>query len=106
MVNEDPVDPQSRTVTEPQREAPPKQAPKTSVFWGFFLSRLVLIFVTGHKVDTVSHDTRFLLGNLRTAFKSYIFVVPNDNSHVRARIFLYFDIILDNFFFSVSVFRY
>ena len=27
---------------------PPEEAPKTSVFWGFFLSRLVLIFIRGH----------------------------------------------------------
>jgi len=44
VVNEDPVDPQSRTVTEPQREAPPKQASKTPVFWGFFCLGLCAFF--------------------------------------------------------------
>jgi len=52
-VNDDPVDRQSRTVTEPQREAPPKEATNTSVFLGFFLSCLVFVCRTGHKVDTV-----------------------------------------------------
>jgi hypothetical protein len=41
--------------------APPKKAPKTSVFWGFFLSCLVLICQTGHKVDTVFSSQSHLL---------------------------------------------
>ncbi|MBR6040353.1 MAG: hypothetical protein IKP38_07735 [Clostridia bacterium] len=52
-MNDDPVNRQSRIVTEPQREAPPKEVTNNSVFLGFFLFCLVLVCRTGHKVDTV-----------------------------------------------------